>query len=743
MDFASYDISSFSDYNKERYNELIFKLNSLENEYYNDTNEMQYLNSQEFINSRQEIIKQLSDIIESENNDKMIKNIDRLLSQYNSDIDILNKKIDNFLKDFITSERLDESIIDKIKKLDIDFININILNKQLISDIDELNTNDYDVKEIKNKLKNLKRKFLNLKIKQVDSYNSYIETINSKVNELLFIIDKSYTNQVLGEIINDLKGIKICDVIIKNYRYSKYLDALEYNKVNKIINNLNSLIEKYSKQGIHDLRDRILYIMKSISNLEKMNNNDINDIQNRINLISNNLLEFKFRLDKNKRYMSVSEYNEYLDKINEYENRFNDYTKKVKDLFNSEYLKIMNYLQGLIGEVNSFGDLIDSLYGNISIDASDLFKKKIDYLNGEILNITEEINNKYDMKIIDSNHYDNLLKTLKELKDKTNDAEKKLLDPKVVISENIYSFLEMEINDINKLLDDLEKLVNDTNDKYIKGNKRSVIDVLIERINVEIKQLKDNLLLCGDDQEKYNDINNKIINIDDRLKRINIDYRSKCPLLVKSVRSANDFFKKHPKIVLIGTGLAGMALLNTAVGPLVIPAIIFGNIIVMEKMPNFKTLYNNVNAFLAKSINAVYTNGVLKLENGLIAKKEMITATLLKALAVSSDRGRNAVNNILNSIKELTNKMQLKNLKQKIKENTDSVSQKSKRTVSNVKNKIRNNKTIKLTLDDLKKLLVKYRESMLSLEQFAIQYNMSNDDMILLEILDKRNGGKR
>ena len=83
MDFANYDISSFTDNNKIRYMELINNLDSLDDTYYNDTNEMQYLDNQEYLSDRQVIINQLMDIINVENENNKIRQIDELLNNYN------------------------------------------------------------------------------------------------------------------------------------------------------------------------------------------------------------------------------------------------------------------------------------------------------------------------------------------------------------------------------------------------------------------------------------------------------------------------------------------------------------------------------------------------------------------------------------------------------------------------------------------------------------------------------------
>jgi ABC-type uncharacterized transport system substrate-binding protein len=80
--------------------------------------------------------------------------------------------------------------------------------------------------------------------------------------------------------------------------------------------------------------------------------------------------------------------------------------------------------------------------------------------------------------------------------------------------------------------------------------------------------------------EKYNDGKKKLDELKEKFNKLSTVYRKKCPFLVKSARSAKNFYKKHKKLCLVVAGLAAVALVHATTGPILIPAIMHGNLMV-------------------------------------------------------------------------------------------------------------------------------------------------------------------
>ena len=131
---------------------------------------------------------------------------------------------------------------------------------------------------------------------------------------------------------------------------------------------------------------------------------------------------------------------------------------------------------------------------------------------------------------------------------------------------------------------------------------------------------------------------------------INNDNYKKNPLLVKSIKDGKELYKKHKKLFLIGIGLSTIALIHATVGPIIIPAIMRGNIMIMSKLdPANKTALIAINKFLAKTINATEVTKSIQLASGefeeiklwYLANGTMLNPTsaassLLKGIAMSS-----------------------------------------------------------------------------------------------------------
>jgi len=146
----------------------------------------------------------------------------------------------------------------------------------------------------------------------------------------------------------------------------------------------------------------------------------------------------------------------------------------------------------------------------------------------------------------------------------------KLNNPNVSKPTNANIFdLESKIENLNATIDNLNEQINRLETPIIKDKEtRGNINKIISKCEDEIDNCRRYLdLYKNDNNDKYNSTILKINELDKKMIDVSILYRSKCPLLVKRVKSAKDL------LPLIASGLAGLSLIDFVVGPIIVPAI--------------------------------------------------------------------------------------------------------------------------------------------------------------------------
>ena len=130
--------------------------------------------------------------------------------------------------------------------------------------------------------------------------------------------------------------------------------------------------------------------------------------------------------------------------------------------------------------------------------------------------------------------------------------------------------------------------------------------------------------------------------------------KSKKEFLVKKVKSAVAFYKKHRKVILYGAGLASCALSSTLVGKLIIPAVIFGNLVFASKEPKFEVAISLENAKLGNE--KVSAETVVNNLNDSVVKcgknKEMIQ-NLRDKIVTFANKVKDKITNIASNNEEL------------------------------------------------------------------------------------------
>lgn len=176
---------------------------------------------------------------------------------------------------------------------------------------------------------------------------------------------------------------------------------------------------------------------------------------------------------------------------------------------------------------------------------------------------------------------------------------------------------------------------------------------------------------------------------------------------VETAEDSKDFYQKYEKQILLASGIASMALINTKIGSVLIPSIIFANLVAANKY----AVISKINTILAKPIGAVKDEdgNYTKANKIKIDSKEAINS-LLKGIASLKDKGKEIKTLLLNRVKDL------------------GIVIKSKEHIQKIKNNIN---TRKEEFEDLKtiKLYYKFIISNKTLEQFGSTQGLNEEDM--------------
>ena len=240
-----------------------------------------------------EIFKSILDNINKENKEKLDEQLYNLKDKYNSDIDNLNKKIDDLeqkikFNNEIKNKLQKNIIIQQTKNLEFN----NIINDfiQFISELKkskEINTKL--ISNVETKLKNMEINNINkdINIQNKNDYNYFHDLTLVKNIELNYINDNNMNNIIINNS-QEIKSEKYAQTIVNQSRIEKieleyendikYLRlCLEENKdiilelKNEIINlqNKNKILENNSALNERKIRDKNLLLENSVLELKK------------------------------------------------------------------------------------------------------------------------------------------------------------------------------------------------------------------------------------------------------------------------------------------------------------------------------------------------------------------------------------------------------------------------------------------------------------------------------------------
>jgi len=486
-----------------------------------------------------------------------------------------------------------------------------------------------------------------------------------------------------------------------------------------------------------------------------------------------------------------NEYEQIVEKLKQIQDRFDSSIEvidilKLKSSINAINRDFISFfgntgknVSALIDAINKFNDSQSN--AKLSIDAS-IIDEKITFVKNTIKDIKIRYIKKYNAIIEDTNKkidklqmstnidsttiekvqnlqklstyevpknfaFNNQLKNIKNRKlIETIELINKLNNPNVSKPTNANIFdLESKIENLNATIDNLNEQINRLETPIIKDKEtRGNINKIISKCEDEIDNCRRYLdLYKNDNNDKYNSTILKINELDKKMIDVSILYRSKCPLLVKRVKSAKDLYKKNEKLPLIASGLAGLSLIDFVVGPIIVPAIMCGNLMLARKNSKFSNIVNGINKVLARFIDAKKTENGYILHTGVELNEATASASILKTIAVSE--GREWITPLVNSAKNLFEKIKLAKLKENIskgisstKEHIVNAKDSVKTGVREIKDKVSSSTKIRENLVEIKEMIKEFQKSKLSLDDFCQQNNVSANDRIMLEKLNGR-----
>lgn len=253
--------------------------------------------------------------------------------------------------------------------------------------------------------------------------------------------------------------------------------------------------------------------------------------------------------------------------------------------------------------------------------------------NANLDELEEKIKKDHDDKILDDTQFQNLDKEIKAQRNEIEEIKGKITAHHKLKADGIKK--PESIEELTALIDKFKETV-DKAEKPIDKDKRNELNQLQKIIYSSIVDLKKELKKSKKDEAKYNEEKRKLDEQKQRFFEISKNYRDKCPKKVKAVKSAQDFYRKHKKIILISLGLTILAATIIFV-PGVGNAIMQGNIMMGNKIPFLRPFAHLENNILGPLIGAKkLANGIWLSSAGLPLTMGFESESLLLAIAYAA-----------------------------------------------------------------------------------------------------------
>ena len=656
--------------------------------------------------------------IDTKNRTKSPKTIEEKIKHFNDICNRMEEDIVNIINSLIYSDKYRE-VVSLITKLDQEFAMLRGLGEELKKDIGNFKDNNLgkdnfsmSITEMERKLTEFRKRLREIKRTQMEHYNLKVEDLNARIDKLKESINASGLNEEDRQKIATLKVINLATGSYLNPGNLKYLSNINYDELLNLTKIVSLLEKKVNINGLSELEAEIT----KIENFIQVISSDIKESmkQEEINAFSENI--------------GVASYLVEMSSKKDIDNKYRARIKKIMDDLNTLRKKLSKVKVSGRNNVNHYYEELkrelDLLEAEVVINSMYTLKTEISNLD----DIKERIKEKHNERKIDDNQFNSLMNQAKRIEERIRryDIRKDGTEENDIFER---------IKSIKQSIDDLEKMIDALNMPVIDKEIKKKIELEIERLQTEIKALRLSCEKFNEDEDKYMMATVQIDKLESQLNKVSKKYREKCPLLVKSIKSAKDIYKNHKKTVLIASGLVSLALVHATIGPILGPAIIHGNLMLMNKIPSLRVPLNASNMAIAKLIGAreVMFEGrsAWQLSNGTIINPTCGAVSLLKGVSIIGISNVAIIAPIMIMIKELISKIKKVDLKSRIY---------NKYKEENINSKKKEDKEF---LERMKELLIEYKKSNLSLDDFAKKYKLSERDKSILGVYDSKKTGGR
>ena len=522
-------------------------------------------------------------------------------------------------------------------------------------------------REINETIKDFTTRCKELKEDHKRLYNARIDLINGKIEELKNMTGLS---DEVRELADKLTLLDKSEIDIKSYTQTNYANVIDYNKlveINKQIAMIQEKMNVMSDENVDSLESQIgKGIEQELSKIESELENEMT-VEN-VNQRINDLEGIKRLIGSVEQELKLNEKKLTEEQKKAYEKRISDAKAKLNELRNklnnklrhkNEYKKIAVEIAMLSKDVKNLNSLIDSVRGHVFELGLESFEKNSKEYRENLNKLIGELNKQKDS--MEVSQYDILNKKLAEISKNLDLVDKKLKNPDMIKDVDI-AYLEKRVNNLEKSIEQLEKTTKTDKVRNIRNNIKD-IDNTIAGLEEFIENNK------SENSDKYKAITERINGLKERLNKV----VKGCPLRVKAVRSTKNLYKKHVKKYLLVAGLAAVALVHATYGPIIIPAIMHGMMMIKFTMPASKPIMDFMINILGNFIGASKLGGVWTLKNGVMINSSIAATSLLKGIALSSGGilggtifYSGLVSSLIISIKKLVDKMKKVELKKKL-----------------------------------------------------------------------------
>lgn len=657
--------------------------------------------------------------------------VEEKISKFRTKKNSVEKTMTEVNKKLILGDINDLNVTEAIVGLGVEVDELKKTGEKILEEMREFeiltNSSDFSMSpsEINKKIQDFTFRCKELKIMHQNKYNARVDWTNKKIEEFKSMIGLDDEIKIL---VDRLTLLDRSDNIINSYTQTNYSKMMDYSKlvdVNNLIAEIQNKLEIKKEECHVNLDANISEIERLVIGVEKEQN---------FSEIENLIVAFGQLLETNKNNLSDDEYNAYKNRLDDAKKNISELRNKI--VYENTYKELESNIRMLSHDVNNLYNMVDDLKGDVFESGQLKFLDKEKDLRDRLTKLMEELKAKKNN--IDSNQYDTLMNKLSEIEKKLDEVNKNIKHPEMIKNADKFAILNEGINKLDIGLNDLDSIVKST-DKFTNKEDREDINNKINELQNEIERLENVLEYYRDkDEEKYNSILEDLNKLKTKLNDINGEYKKKCPLRVRVVKGTKNFFKKHKKICLIIAGLAAMSLV---LSPVLIPAIMHGNIMIAGTTPALRPFIKFTNNILGGIIGATKDSvGLWTLKNGVCINPSCAASSLLKGLTISGVSSAPYVATVATpviatlviAIKKLLDKMKNVELKQKLSEGLGKSKEVFVNTTDKAKEKIRDIKSS--VPKNYDKLCKEYINSEMSLEEFCKENELTEKEKEIIEL---------